>query len=262
MERLSGLDASFLYLETPTLHMHVAMTLVFDPSTVPGGLLLREDQGGHRHPHPLRPGVPAPAGRGAVPAGPPGLGGRPRLRHRLPRAAGRAPRAGRAARAGRPGRRHRRPPARPFEAAVGDLDRRGAGATATSASSPRCTTRRWTGCRGPSCSRCSSTSSPIRRRHAGGRTGRAAGGRADPLGAGADDRGRAWPGRMRPLEMTRDIVRTGHRVLNVAPGPAGHAGTGGPVQGRPPPVRPPHLVQHRSDPAPARWPSPPSGSTT
>jgi WS/DGAT/MGAT family acyltransferase len=37
MEQLSGLDASFLYLETPTLHMHVAMTMVFDPSTVPGG---------------------------------------------------------------------------------------------------------------------------------------------------------------------------------------------------------------------------------
>ena len=37
MEQLSGLDASFLYLETPTLHMHVALTLVFDPSTVPGG---------------------------------------------------------------------------------------------------------------------------------------------------------------------------------------------------------------------------------
>ena len=37
MERLSGLDASFLYLETPTLHMHVAMATVFDPSTVPGG---------------------------------------------------------------------------------------------------------------------------------------------------------------------------------------------------------------------------------
>lgn len=36
-ERLSGLDASFLYMETPTLHMHVAMTAVFDPSTVPGG---------------------------------------------------------------------------------------------------------------------------------------------------------------------------------------------------------------------------------
>lgn len=37
MERLSGLDASFLYLETPSLHMHVAMALTFDPSTVPGG---------------------------------------------------------------------------------------------------------------------------------------------------------------------------------------------------------------------------------
>ena len=37
MERLSGLDASFLYLETPSLHMHVAMAIVFDPSTVPGG---------------------------------------------------------------------------------------------------------------------------------------------------------------------------------------------------------------------------------
>ncbi|HEX7442473.1 MAG TPA: wax ester/triacylglycerol synthase family O-acyltransferase [Acidimicrobiales bacterium] len=37
MEPLSGLDASFLYLETPTLHMHVEMVAVFDPSTVPGG---------------------------------------------------------------------------------------------------------------------------------------------------------------------------------------------------------------------------------
>ena len=37
MERLSGLDASFLYLETPSLHMHVAMAMTFDPATVPGG---------------------------------------------------------------------------------------------------------------------------------------------------------------------------------------------------------------------------------
>ena len=34
MKRLSGLDASFLYLETPTSHMHVASCAVFDPSTV------------------------------------------------------------------------------------------------------------------------------------------------------------------------------------------------------------------------------------
>jgi diacylglycerol O-acyltransferase / wax synthase len=37
MERLSGLDATFLYLETPTHHMHVAATMVIDPSTMPGG---------------------------------------------------------------------------------------------------------------------------------------------------------------------------------------------------------------------------------
>ena len=37
MERLSGLDATFLYLETPSLHMHVSMAAIFDPSTVPGG---------------------------------------------------------------------------------------------------------------------------------------------------------------------------------------------------------------------------------
>nr|MBA2625150.1 wax ester/triacylglycerol synthase family O-acyltransferase [Acidimicrobiia bacterium] len=35
MKRLSGLDASFLYLETPSSHMHVAGIGVFDPSTSP-----------------------------------------------------------------------------------------------------------------------------------------------------------------------------------------------------------------------------------
>ena len=37
MERLSGLDTTFLTFETPSVHMHVAQTAVFDPSTVPGG---------------------------------------------------------------------------------------------------------------------------------------------------------------------------------------------------------------------------------
>ncbi|GAC58795.1 hypothetical protein GOHSU_52_00030 [Gordonia hirsuta DSM 44140 = NBRC 16056] len=37
MERLSGLDASFLYLETPSQVMSVAAVLQLDPSTVPGG---------------------------------------------------------------------------------------------------------------------------------------------------------------------------------------------------------------------------------
>jgi diacylglycerol O-acyltransferase len=37
MQRLSGLDAAFVYLETPTNHMHVGLVGVFDPSTTPGG---------------------------------------------------------------------------------------------------------------------------------------------------------------------------------------------------------------------------------
>ncbi len=37
MRRLTGLDASFLYLETPNNHMHVAGTYIFDPSDIPGG---------------------------------------------------------------------------------------------------------------------------------------------------------------------------------------------------------------------------------
>ncbi len=37
MERLSGIDATFLYLETPTAHMHVAMTGIYDASTMVGG---------------------------------------------------------------------------------------------------------------------------------------------------------------------------------------------------------------------------------
>ncbi len=37
MDKLSGLDAAFLYLETPSLHMHVSMAAILDPTTVPGG---------------------------------------------------------------------------------------------------------------------------------------------------------------------------------------------------------------------------------
>lgn len=37
MDRLSGLDASFLYLETPEQLMHVCGVIVLDPTTVPGG---------------------------------------------------------------------------------------------------------------------------------------------------------------------------------------------------------------------------------
>lgn len=37
MERLSGIDAAFTYLETPNAHMHVAMTAILDTETMPGG---------------------------------------------------------------------------------------------------------------------------------------------------------------------------------------------------------------------------------
>src|SRR5437660_4847943 len=37
MQRLSGLDAGFLYMETRTLHMHTLKIGVIDPSSVPGG---------------------------------------------------------------------------------------------------------------------------------------------------------------------------------------------------------------------------------
>jgi diacylglycerol O-acyltransferase len=37
MERVSGLDASFLYNETPTLHMHTLKFAVLDVSSLPGG---------------------------------------------------------------------------------------------------------------------------------------------------------------------------------------------------------------------------------
>src|SRR4051794_11827989 len=32
MQRLTGIDASFLYMETPTSHMHVAGLNIYDPS--------------------------------------------------------------------------------------------------------------------------------------------------------------------------------------------------------------------------------------
>ena len=37
MQRLTGLDAAFLALETPSTHMHVMATMVLDPSDTPGG---------------------------------------------------------------------------------------------------------------------------------------------------------------------------------------------------------------------------------
>ena len=35
MRRLAGIDAAFLYLETPSMHSHVVGTIVLDPATSP-----------------------------------------------------------------------------------------------------------------------------------------------------------------------------------------------------------------------------------
>jgi len=37
VEQLSGLDATFLYCETPTMHLHVCGLLLLDPTTMPSG---------------------------------------------------------------------------------------------------------------------------------------------------------------------------------------------------------------------------------
>jgi WS/DGAT/MGAT family acyltransferase len=39
--RLTGLDGAFLALESPTTHLHIMGTMVFDPSDLPGGLTFR-----------------------------------------------------------------------------------------------------------------------------------------------------------------------------------------------------------------------------
>ncbi|MDZ7825483.1 MAG: wax ester/triacylglycerol synthase family O-acyltransferase [Gammaproteobacteria bacterium] len=43
MEQLSGMDASFLYLETPNQPMHIGALAVYDPSTAPGGFVRFKD---------------------------------------------------------------------------------------------------------------------------------------------------------------------------------------------------------------------------
>ncbi len=37
MQQLSSFDAAFLYLESPTSHMHVGSLAIYDPATSPDG---------------------------------------------------------------------------------------------------------------------------------------------------------------------------------------------------------------------------------
>ena len=48
MQRLDGMDASFVYLDTPATPMHVGTTRVFDPSTAPDEYSFRRCAGSWR----------------------------------------------------------------------------------------------------------------------------------------------------------------------------------------------------------------------
>lgn len=43
MQQLTGLDASFLYFETPSAHMHIGSVNIYDQSTAPGGRVKHKD---------------------------------------------------------------------------------------------------------------------------------------------------------------------------------------------------------------------------
>lgn len=57
MERLGGLDAAFLYFETPSMHMHVCGLLILDPSTMPGGYSFGRIRQLLEERHPLMPAM-------------------------------------------------------------------------------------------------------------------------------------------------------------------------------------------------------------
>ena len=141
MRQLSGIDVSFLNMET---REHVRPRLVAEhlrPGGAPGGAGLEATK--QHHPRAHRPAgtVPPPAGRGAARPRPAVLDRGSRLRHRLPRAPPRRAAAGQPAAAGRGRQPDHRPAARPQPPAVGAVrDRRRRRRAPRSPSSPRCTT--------------------------------------------------------------------------------------------------------------------------
>ena len=113
----SGLDTSFLHLETGPAHMHVASTTLFEGPTpelrgVPRPHRLAAPPGAALPPEaPLRPLRPGPAG----------LGRRPPPQPRLPRPPHRPPSPGQRGAAANARRADLLAAARPHEAAVGDV---------------------------------------------------------------------------------------------------------------------------------------------
>ena len=212
MEQLSGLDASFLYLETPTLHMHVEMVDRLRPVHRARRLLVRQDAGPDRLAHPPGPGLPAAAWSRSRSGSATRCGSTTPTSTSTTTSAGAAVPA-RAACASWP----TWPATSPAASSTGPsrCGRSGssrAWPTGGSPSSPRCTTRPSTACRGPRCSRCCSTSRPTpvptpsrRPRPAPAR-----------IPSSAELISEAMAARIfRPFELTRDVLRTGQRLLNV-----------------------------------------------
>lgn len=121
MERLGGLDATFLYFETPSMHMHVCGLLVLDTSETKGGYSFDRIRQMLVERHPL---MPAMSRKLVVP---PLNFGRPYwvkdpefdIDYHLKRIGLPAPGGG--PRAGRPRRRHCQPTARPGPSPLGDV---------------------------------------------------------------------------------------------------------------------------------------------
>ena len=142
MQRLTGLDDGFLWMETPTSpHARGQPDRGRRRRRRPDGADLRAGAGALRVPPRLRAAVPAPARAGAVRHPPPAVDRGPRLRPRLAPAPHHA--------AGRPRRRSTTSPTwRPSwspsrstaPARCGRCGSSTASTTATSACSPRCTT--------------------------------------------------------------------------------------------------------------------------
>ena len=107
--------------------MHVALCAVLDPSTVPGGYTFEKMRAFLDSRVPLVKEFHRVVAEVPVPAEPPGVGRRPRLRRRAPRAPGRARRPRRRAPAGRVRGRDGRAAPRPQPSPLGVLGGRGPG---------------------------------------------------------------------------------------------------------------------------------------
>ena len=125
VERVTGMDAAFLELESPTMHLHVVGVLVLDPSTAEGEFSARPPRAALQRAAAPHPPVPPQAGRGPRRARPPPLDRGRRVRPRQPPALP-PPRPRRRHRRPRTVRRRRvRPAAAPRRPALADLAGRG-----------------------------------------------------------------------------------------------------------------------------------------